>query len=270
MKKIAFCFLIYDYIECEELWNVFFSGVDKERYNIYVHYKINKPLMFFEEYKINNCIATKYADISLVKAQNILLENALCDEDAKHFVFLSGTCVPFKNFDYVYKNLNENYSYFNITDQKQCFPRCNKTIELIDKQIINKSSQWCILNKKHANIMVNEKDYLNWFDYSDTVPDEHCYITKLFYNKLQDELKTTNNIATGATTFVNWQGMDYKYPSTRGLKNYICISKDEIVHILDSKSLFGRKFRRNCLQYFLCNEYIDSIKSVKFDKIDSV
>ena len=261
MKKIAYCFLIYDIIECEELWNIFFEGVNKDKYNIYVHYKINKPLIHFEKYKINNCIATKYADISLVKAQNILLENALCDEEVEHFVFLSGTCVPFKNFDYIYKNLNENYSYFNITDQRQCFPRCNKTIGLIDKQIINKASQWCILNKKHAIIMVNEKDYLKWFNYSETVPDEHCYITKIFYNDLQDEIITTNNIATGATTFVNWQGMDYKYPSVRGLKNYNNISKEEIMYILESSSMFGRKFKKNCLRCFLCDEYINIIKT---------
>uniref|UniRef100_A0A6C0FGF0 Glycosyltransferase n=1 Tax=viral metagenome TaxID=1070528 RepID=A0A6C0FGF0_9ZZZZ len=261
MKKIAFCFLIYDIIHGEALWKTFFENVDKNKYIICIHYKYDKQLAYFENYKIKNCIETKYADISLVQAQNLLLENALQDKEVEHFVFLSDTCVPFKNFDYIYNFLDENYSHFNVTDQKQCFPRCNKSIELIDKQIINKASQWCILNKKHANIMVNEKDYLKWFNYSETVPDEHCYITKIFYNNLQDELITTNNIATGATTFVNWQGMDYKYPSKRGLKYYNNISKEEIIYILQSDSIFGRKFKNTCIKDFLCKEYLESIKT---------
>jgi len=79
MKKIAFCFLIYDIINHEELWNIFFKNVNKNKYNIYIHYKYNKQLKYFEKYKLNNCIKTSYADISLVKAQNLLLEKALTD-----------------------------------------------------------------------------------------------------------------------------------------------------------------------------------------------
>ena len=52
MKKIAFCFLIYDIINQEELWNLFFQNVDTNKYAIYIHYKYNERLDFFEEYKI--------------------------------------------------------------------------------------------------------------------------------------------------------------------------------------------------------------------------
>ena len=53
MKKIAFCFLIYDTINHEDLWFLFFKNVNKDKYNIYIHYKDNKPLKYFEEYKLN-------------------------------------------------------------------------------------------------------------------------------------------------------------------------------------------------------------------------
>jgi hypothetical protein len=53
MKKIAFCFLIYDIINHEELWNKFFLDVDINKYNIYIHYKYNVPLKYFEKYKLN-------------------------------------------------------------------------------------------------------------------------------------------------------------------------------------------------------------------------
>ena len=52
MKKIAFCFVIYDIINYEELWNMFFQNVDTNKYNIYIHYKTNTPLKYFEKYKL--------------------------------------------------------------------------------------------------------------------------------------------------------------------------------------------------------------------------
>ena len=125
MKKIAFLFLIYDILNLEELWNKFFLNVDKNKYTIYIHYKNNVTLKYFEQYKLKNCIETKYADISLVCAQNILLEEALKDENNEHFIFLSNSCVPFKNFEFIYNKLSTYKSYFNITPQEQCFPRCN-------------------------------------------------------------------------------------------------------------------------------------------------
>jgi hypothetical protein len=68
MKKIAFLFLIYDKINIEELWKYFFNKIDQNKYDIYVHYKIQTPLKYFEKYKLTNCIETKYADVSLVYA----------------------------------------------------------------------------------------------------------------------------------------------------------------------------------------------------------
>jgi len=258
MKKIAFCFLIYDIINHEELWNFFFKDVDANKYNIYVHYKFNKPLKYFEKYKLTNCIETKYADITIVKAQNLLLQEAISDKDNQHFIFVSNSCIPLKSFGHVYNSLNEGYSYFNITPQSQCFPRCKTTLNYIDKKYIQKAGQWCILNRKHTELMLNNNDYINWFNYSSTVPDEHCYITNIFYNNLQHELITTPNVANGATTFVNWEGMDYKYPSNSELKNYSFITEDELLYLLGSKSLFGRKFNKECIIH---NKYIDCITS---------
>ena len=261
MKKIAFCFLIYDIINNEELWNIFFKNVDTSKYNIYIHYKINKQLKYLEKYKLNNCIETKYSDITIVKAQNILLQEALKDIDNEHFIFISNSCIPLKCFNCIYDNLNEKYSYFNIMPKSQCFPRCNKTMEFIDEKYIQKSSQWCILNRKHAELMITKTGYLTWFDYSDTVPDEHCYITNIFYYNLENEIIATPNVANGATTFTNWKGMDYKYPSNHGLKNYNSITQEELYHLMYSKCFFGRKFNRDCITSLTNNKYIDFITS---------
>lgn len=263
MKKIAFCFLIRGDINHEELWNMFFKDIDPNKYNIYIHYKYNDPLKYFEKYKLNECIETKYANISLVKAQNVLLQNAMKDINNKHFVFVSNSCIPLKCFDYVYNKLNEGYSYFNIDSQTACFPRCNNTLNFIDKKYIQKTSQWCILNRKHAELMLATHDYMNWFDYPSTAPDEHCYITNIYYHNLQHEIIATPNLSNDATTFVNWGGNNmvykYKYEKEHGLKNYDSIDKEELLYLLNSKCFFGRKFNNNCYSHLYITDYIDSI-----------
>jgi len=257
--KIAFCFLIYDIINQEELWNLFFKNVDKSKYNIYIHYKYNKQLKYFEKFKLDNCIETKYGDITLVKAQNLLLEKAIMDDKNKLFIFVSNSCIPLKCFDFIYNNLNEEFSYFNITPQTQCFPRCNQSLNLIDNKYIQKASQWCILNRKHAELMINNREYIKWFDYESTIPDEHCYITNIYFHNLQHQIITTPNLANGATTFANWEGMDYKYPCNRGLQIYGNITEEELFHLINSKCLFGRKFKRECIKSLINKKYIDFI-----------
>lgn len=260
MKKIAFLFLIYDIINLEELWNYFFLNVDKEKYTIYIHFKNDVPLKYFEQYKLTNCIETKYGDVSLVIAQNMLLEEALKDKNNEHFVFLSNSCVPFKNFEFIYNKLSVDKSYFNIAPQKSCFPRYDFLLNSIERKNIQKASQWCILNRKHSEIIISyiNSEYVKLYK-NVYAPDECCYITTLFTNNLQKEIITTPNSANNATTFTNWEGMDYAFPSNKRLKNYTFISEEEIRHLISSDCLFGRKFNRACLYCFCENFYLRTI-----------
>jgi hypothetical protein len=258
IKKIAFLFLIYDTLNLEELWHRFFLNVDKNKYNIYIHIKHNVPLKYFERYKLKNCIKTLYADISLVCAQNILLEEALKDKNNEHFIFLSNSCVPFKNFEFIYNKLSIDKSYFNIMPHEQCFPRCNYLLNYIECKNIQKSSQWCILNRKHSKIIISYMNSENINLYKNIyAPDEICYITAIFINNLQEEIISTPNLANNATTFTNWKGMDYAFPSDRGLKNYTFISEEEILHLINSVCLFGRKFNKDCFKCFCKKIYLN-------------
>lgn len=125
MKKIAFCFLVYDHINHEELWNIFFKGIDSQKYSIHVHYKHDVQLKYFNNNKLASCIPTQHGHISLIKAQNLLFEEALKDENTTHCIIVSNSCIPFKSFDKVYEFLDINYSYINQGPKSQCFPRCN-------------------------------------------------------------------------------------------------------------------------------------------------
>jgi hypothetical protein len=289
MNKLAFLFLIYDAINHENIWFNFFNGISKARYNIYIHYKTDDTLDFFNEYKIkkSKTIDTKYADISIVKAQNILIREALKDKDNKHFIFLSGACIPLKSFNYIYNYLDTRYSYFHIAGADDCFPDCEVALKYIPKHHIKKASQWCILNRKHGELLTNAANatlsansttnYLVWF--KDTyAPDELCYISYLSYiyntssssssassasASLDKELITTSYESPPevATTFANWEDMNYKYVTDRELKNYKNISEEELEHLLRSDSLFGRKFKPSC--YYSLNKrfYYDRIVS---------
>ena len=65
----------------------------------------------------------------------------------------------------------------------------------------------------------------------------------MYNNNLEDQIISTLNLSNDATTFTNWEGMDYKYVETYGFKTYECVDKEEIIYLLNSKCLFGRKFR---------------------------
>ncbi len=267
MNKIAFIFLIYDMINHESIWHRYFQGIRKNRYNIYIHYKVDDKLEFFNEYKIDKSkiINTKYADISIVKAQNQLIREALKDPANTHFVFLSGSCIPLKSFDHLYNYLEPKHSYFHVADPDDCFPDCEVALQYIPKKHIKKASQWCILNRKHGELLVKNasasegaNNYLLWF--KDTyAPDELCYISYLSYvynHTLDDEIIATSYHSPPevATTFANWEDMNYKYVSERELKNYKSINEEELEHLLRSKSLFGRKFKPAC--YYSLNKKV--------------
>ena len=260
--KIAFCFLVYDIINHEELWNLFFQNVDTNKYRIYIHYKLNKPLKYFEKHKLNNCIETKYADVSIIHAHCLLFKKAY-DDGCDKIISLSQACIPFKSFNYIYHFLTkDHFGHFNVMPQTQCFPRCDTLLKYYDKNVIQKSSNWFILNRKICEFIINyDKQQIDNEYGSVYVPEEIYFITNVFYNNLQDEIIITPNVANDATTFTNWQDMDYKYPSNRGLKNYTFITKDELFYLMNSKCLFGRKFNSECSNSLLNKEYVEFITS---------
>jgi hypothetical protein len=134
---------------------------------------------------------------------------------------------------------------------KHCFPRCNNALNYIDTKYIKKASQWSILSRKHTQLILDSDIYINWF--IDTIGDEHCYITYLYYLGLEHEIVKTMDAAENATTFTNWPGVGgYMYPclitkkETDNLKNYLSISTSELLYLINSPCLFGRKFLREC------------------------
>jgi len=243
-KKLALLFLIYDEINQEELWFDWLKNIDTNKYSIYIHYKIppsNKKLKYFENNKIKNCVETAWGDISLVKAQNALLENALKDSANTNFILLSNSCIPLKKFSHVYDSIDTNKSYFNLFEG-DIFPKYDKIKEYTNENNILKASQWSILCRKHAELLYNDRNiYYKWYD-NVVVPDESAFITYLNHKNLENEIILNINSPYNSTTFVLWINSTDSSPKT-----YDSISNEELDYLVkDSKCLFGRKFKTTC------------------------
>lgn len=265
-NKIAFLFLIYDKINHEDVWNEFFKD-NKGQYSVYIHYKTKHQSKYFESCKLKKCIPTAWGTLSLVRAQNLLIEEALRDPDNKMFVFCSGACVPVKTFDYFYQTIDEKYSYFNFYPDHESFPRCDVALKYINKEFVQKSSQWCILNRKHAQMLIEYCEYLKWFE--GTIGDEHCYISYLNYRKSDSELVKipAYKKPEDATTFVNWHNWKYAFRDNDNSYGYLAnchpktykyIRVEELNHLFKSKCFFARKFAPECnlsgLKFLLMSE----------------
>ena len=243
MKKIAFLLLIYDTIINEDLWNSFFLDINPDLYTIYIHYKDNVPLKFFEKYKIKECIETKYADVSLIHAQNILLREALCDIDNYKFIFISQSCIPLKPFDTIYTCLTLNdLCHFSKMDGNVT----THTSMCISYYPTHKAAQWCILNRNLATIFSNNSvDMIN-MEYSNIfAPEEWYYLTYIYKYALEEQIVLHDN--TTSTTFTNWGHPSYKYNRSntpKCLKTFRTIFPNELSHLIMSPHLFARKF--NC------------------------
>ena len=259
-KKIAFCFLIYDEINHKDLWEKFFEGVDHNKYNIYIHYKSNRSLGNFNKYKLSRCLDTKWADKSLVKASNLLFTTAFKkDSNNYKFVLLSNSCIPLKSFDYVYDFLTkDNNGYLNSFELEKCGYYCKSKFNQAYPHYLAKCSQWVILNRLLVERIASVDDEIidQWF--SDIwAPDEMFYYSFIKLNKLENQVVVSKFKADGATTFIYWNGMNYKYKDpkheasnkvkTSVLKNYSVLDKEELDYLVDSKSLFGRKFNKDCI-----------------------
>lgn len=236
--KLAFCFMIYDDINLKSLWEKFFQNIDPNKYNIYIHYKEDIDLgLFFNKYKLKRCVPTKWGDISLVRAQNLLYKEALKDTLNYKFINLSQSCIPIKSFDFIYKELiKDDNSYINMCPQKACFPRCNSLIEFIPREDVYKSHQWMILNREHTSLCVWNEGFISCFE-NISCPDEHFNVTLI--KKRGDVSKLMKR----ATTFTNWDDEDSASP-----KNYVSIDDSELESMIESDLFFARKFDRKCLK----------------------
>ncbi|XP_073281249.1 glycosyltransferase BC10-like isoform X5 [Primulina huaijiensis] len=176
-----------------------------------------------------------WGEASMIQAERILLQNALMHPLNERFIFLSDSCIPLYNFSYVYDYIMSTSTSFvdsSFADTKE--GRYNPKMDpVIPVDNWRKGSQWVILTRKHAEIVVQDDSVFPMFQWHckkrslpefwrelslpadaskehNCIPDEHYVQTLLAQKGLEGE------ITRRSLTHSSWDLSSSKDPERRG------------------------------------------------------
>lgn len=162
--KIAFLFIARNRLPLDVVWDAFFQGDEENKFSIYVHsrpgFLLNKATTrsaYFLGHQVNNSIQVEWGEASMIQAERVLLQNALEDLHNERFVFLSDSCIPLYNLSYTYDYIMSTSTSFvdSFSDTKE--GRYNpKMHPVIPVENWRKGSQWVVLTRKHAEVVVKD------------------------------------------------------------------------------------------------------------------
>lgn len=208
--KIAFMFLSPGSLPFEKLWDKFFQG-HEGRFSVHIHASKEKPVHSSRHF-INREIRSDkvvWGKISMVDAEKRLLANALKDPDNQHFVLLSDSCIPLRDFDYVYNYLMyTNVSFvdsFEDPGPHGSGRYSERMLPEVEKKYFRKGAQWFTMKRQHAIVVMADSLYYTKFrdyckpgmDGRNCYSDEH-YLPTFFH------MLDPNGIANWSVTHVDW------------------------------------------------------------------
>lgn len=218
-SKMAFLFIARNRLPLDMVWDAFFQGDKENRFSIFVHSrpgfllsKATTRSSYFLNRQINDSVQVDWGEASMIQAERMLLENALMDPFNERFIFLSDSCIPLYNFSYTYDYIMSASTSFvdSFADTKE--GRYNpKMHPVIPVENWRKGSQWVVLIRKHADIVVKDDTVFPMFQShckrkslpefwrdrhvpSDNskehncIPDEHYVQTLLAHKGLEQEV----------------------------------------------------------------------------------
>uniref|UniRef100_M0ZIC8 BC10 protein n=1 Tax=Solanum tuberosum TaxID=4113 RepID=M0ZIC8_SOLTU len=163
--KIAFLFIARNRLPLDIVWDAFFQGDKENKFSILVHSrpgfllnKVTTRSAYFLNRQMNDSIQVDWGEATMIQAERILLQHALMDPLNERFVFLSDSCIPLYNFSYTYDYIMSTPNSFvdSFADTKE--GRYNPKMDpIISVQSWRKGSQWAVLNRKHADIVVKDE-----------------------------------------------------------------------------------------------------------------
>lgn len=240
--RIAFLFLVRDNLSQPKIWQEFFSQHHNTQQKpiILAHAKhpsrVTDPII--KNALIKKYIETEWGHSSITLVMITLAFYAL-QQGADRLIYLSETCVPLQPYDHICNFLKSSKnSWFMPLEipPSQLKIRYNglTSPKYIKPEQLKKTSQWCILNRSDAQIVVRtaKHHFPNYIRFK--VPDEH-YIFTVLYNHYKGKYRFN----TGLTTLVDWSrpSNNYKHPHT-----FVQITAEDLKILRDTNSLFGRRF----------------------------
>jgi hypothetical protein len=232
-ERIAHLFLIRNNLNHEGIWKEFFRGHEKY-YNIYVHAK--EPDKMASKLLRNNRIArqceTTYGHVSLVKAELLLLKEALKSKENKFFLLHSESCVPIRSFESVYGQLFEAGRSWLHYFKDDLWRYYGVEMTAIPYDLFFKSSQFFCLTRSHAEAVLANGRLEHWKHCQ--CADEHFIPTVLAMGgQIHDCLPRP-------LTFTEWNQKRRESPA--GPTTFHKLSSNDLEALLRTESLFARKF----------------------------
>ncbi|XP_024529300.1 uncharacterized protein LOC9650106 [Selaginella moellendorffii] len=228
--RIALLFLARNRLAVEEVWDLFFKGAQEHLYSIYIHARpgfvydaTNTESSFFWNRQINNSVMVEWGEASMIDAERILLHRALQDASLSHFVLLSDSCIPLYSFNYIYKYITSSPKSFVDSFIESKNTRYNfRMFPTVTHEKWRKGSQWFMLLRKHAEIVVGDsRILLKFYEHckrdmqpqagrkygmtsseNDCVPDEHYIQTLLAIKTVENEIERRT------LTYTLWKASD--------------------------------------------------------------
>lgn len=242
--KIAFMFLTNKVMPTHGQWGFFFSDADDDDYNIYVNANpdvASKQKGIFADKVFKNSVPTEWGTFSVVKATITLIREALQhDMENERFVLVSDNTLPIASFQSVRCTLlAEPRSLINACDLTKHDREAKKTVghdslirlpydfpTWLNETVWRKSSQWFVLNRKHAAVVttgslsMKTRDEFSKKCISMTVRDklarpnarscygdEHYFATVLALHGMDYETTCSEGV-----TYVNWETYESGHP----------------------------------------------------------
>lgn len=165
MFKIAFLFLTMTNVVHENYWQDFFRG-HENRSTILVHAKHGVPHnCWFKQFEMPYTVENSWANT--MKAQIAMLQEALKDPQNEIFIFCSQNCIPLQSFDFMYDmvmSLRKSIFSYEVNphaDKTRSCYAAHRDLQPIPAGKQYKNSQWIILTRKHAQMMVDDTELIN-------------------------------------------------------------------------------------------------------------
>ncbi|XP_065877556.1 glycosyltransferase BC10 isoform X2 [Euphorbia lathyris] len=231
-QRIAFLFIARNRLPLDMVWDAFLKVIDvlqgvfsSRARNLNFQFTFILGLALY---------SVDWGEATMIQAERILLRHALEDPQNERFVFLSDSCIPLYNFSYTYDYIMSTATSFvdSFADTKdgRYNPKMAPVV-LVDKW--RKGSQWVVLTRKHAEVVVNDtKVFLTfqqhcrrkslpefWRDRPlpadpskehNCIPDEHYVQTLLAQEGLEGE------ITRRSLTHSSWDVSSTKVRERRG------------------------------------------------------
>ncbi|KQK09316.1 uncharacterized protein LOC100841428 isoform X2 [Brachypodium distachyon] len=169
--KVAFLFLARAGLPLDFLWDAFFRNGDEGKFSVYVHSspgfvfdRTTTGSPYFYGRQLAKSVKVDWGEPTMVEAEKMLFAAALEDPANQRFVLLSDSCGPLYNFSHTYTYLMASPKSVVDSFTDKADMRYNPSMSpVIPKDKWRKGSQWVMLIRKHAEVVVGDKHVFQLF-----------------------------------------------------------------------------------------------------------